>query len=491
MLARLLRADEPSVFSSGPWDAIPDSELPTPSLREGLGLAHLPVSTRVPRAQAYFDQGLRLLHMGWGAEARRAFSEAARQDPELAMAWWGLALTRGAGGRFAADRAESIRKALALCEGATDLEQRYIVAASLLSDKGPANGRQAFVREMEYLIDRHPEDAEARLLLAGFLLDGYEFDGRPGAGMPYAQALLRELLRTHPDHDGVHLAWVIAMTGSGYPEAAKDSALRLMARGSQCSPYLLGAGRFLQRIGLTDQASEAFRMAIEADEAWLAREALPVNAAPFAAEAMRQLVSVCAEAGQYAGGQRWARRLRTWVEPAADEQAAVLAACALSALHLRFGFYRAAADLHVDLGEEASSAERGLFEGMRRYTRGLCSLELGRLTEVKRACEALETLHQELSEERRAEGHALCPRDVARAVEVAATELQGALEARRGDVARAEATLVKTIRLERRLRSAGPAPFSRPARETLTRLRLRSGRKEKASELALPLKVLG
>jgi tetratricopeptide (TPR) repeat protein len=445
------------------------------------------VSTRVPLAQAYFDQGLRLLHMGWGAEARRAFAEAARQDPGLAMAWWGLALTRGAGGRFATDRAEAIRKALALCESATDQEQRYIVAASLLAERGPANGRMAFVREMEYLIDRYPEDAEARLLLAGFLMDGYEPDGRPCAGHPYAQALLRELLRTHPHHEGVHLVWVFAMLGSGRPEAAKASALRLLSLASRASPYLLAAGRLLQRLGLTEQAREAYQGAVEADDASLAQEGLPVNAAPGAAEAMRLLVTVCAEAGRYIEGQSWARRLRGRVEAVADGQAAVLVACALTGLHLRFGFWRAAVDLHVELGEEASAAERGLLEGLRRYTRGLASLEAGRLLEAERAGEALEALQVALAEERRSDGYALCPRDVARVVEVAAEELRGALDARRGDAARVEATLIRAVRLERRLRAAGPASFARPARETLARARLRYGREEKALELALEL----
>jgi tetratricopeptide (TPR) repeat protein len=487
MLARLLRADEPSIFSRGPWDDVSDSELPTPLLREGLGQAHLAVSTQVPLAQTYFDQGLSLLHMGWGAEARRAFAEAARQDPKLAMAWWGLALTRGAGGRFAAGRAEAIRKALALCDSATDQEQRYIVAASLLAEKGPANGRVAFVREMEALIELYPEDAEARLLLASFLMDGYEFDGRPCAGLPYAQALLRELLRTHPQHEGVQLAWVFAMLGSRRPEAAKQSALRLLSHASHASPYLLGAGRLLLRLGLTEQAREAFQRAIESDDAWLASEKLSVSAAPHAAEAMRLLVTVCAEAGRYIEGQAWARRLRGRVEEAADGQAAVLVACVLAGLHLRFGFWRAAADLHVELSAEASSAERGLLGGLRHYTRGLAALEAGRVVETERACDALEELLVALGEERRAEGHVLCPRDVARVVEVAAEELRGALDARRGDTARVEATLIRAIRLERRLRAAGPAPFSRPARETLARARLRYGLSAKALELALEL----
>ncbi|MGZ3460618.1 MAG: hypothetical protein ACXU86_19190, partial [Archangium sp.] len=79
MLARHLRAEEPSLFPTAPWDDVPDLELPTPPLHEALGRTHLKVSTRVPLAQSYFDQGLLMLHLGWGAEARRAFAEATRR----------------------------------------------------------------------------------------------------------------------------------------------------------------------------------------------------------------------------------------------------------------------------------------------------------------------------------------------------------------------------------------------------------------------------
>lgn len=48
-----------------------------PELR-GLGSLHMPVSTTVPRAQAFFDQGVRLLYAFNHAEARRAFRQAAQ-----------------------------------------------------------------------------------------------------------------------------------------------------------------------------------------------------------------------------------------------------------------------------------------------------------------------------------------------------------------------------------------------------------------------------
>ncbi|HEX8434846.1 tetratricopeptide repeat protein [Archangium sp.] len=486
MLVRHLRAEDPSLFPSGPWDDVPEAELPTPPLREGLGRAHLRVSTQVPLAQAYFDQGLRLLHLGWGPEARRSFAEAARLDPGLAMAYWGLALTRGAGARYATARAELIHRALALSEGVTDAEQRYIVAATFLADKGPANGRHGFMREMEALIDRFPEDAEARLLLAGFLSEGYEPDGRPTMSQPYGQALLRELLRTHPHHEGVHHAWVQVMVDSGRPEAALESARRLRLLAPRAGTALLGSGRLLLRTGHVREAREVLEAAVAVDEAWLSQESLPESAAPVASLALRLLTVACADAGRYGEAQAWARRLRSRVEAVKPHsgQALVFAAGALSTLHLRFGFPRAAVDLRVELSPEAGLPERVLLAAMEAYARGLRALEAGKFVEAERMCESLESLHPPLADERKGEGRALCPRDVARVVELAACELRGALESRQGEHARAEATLIKAMRLERRLRPVGPPAFSRSARETLARSRIRSGREDKALELA-------
>ena len=61
----------------------------------GLGTLHMPVTTSVPQAQRFFDQGLRLLYAFNHAEAIRAFREAARLDPGLAMAHWGWAIALG------------------------------------------------------------------------------------------------------------------------------------------------------------------------------------------------------------------------------------------------------------------------------------------------------------------------------------------------------------------------------------------------------------
>jgi hypothetical protein len=54
-----------------------------------------PVTTANAAAQRYFDQGLRLVYGFNHDEAIRAFREAARLDPDCAMAWWGIAFAAG------------------------------------------------------------------------------------------------------------------------------------------------------------------------------------------------------------------------------------------------------------------------------------------------------------------------------------------------------------------------------------------------------------
>src|SRR6187200_3513903 len=103
----------------------------------GLGTLHMPVTTSVPEAQRFFDQGLRLLYAFNHAEAIRAFREAARLDPGLAMAHWGQALILGPNINAAMEPTdetpayEAIRKAVAMKSGASAKEAILIDALSV------------------------------------------------------------------------------------------------------------------------------------------------------------------------------------------------------------------------------------------------------------------------------------------------------------------------------------------------------------------------
>jgi hypothetical protein len=69
-------------------------KLPGP-LFDDLGDLHHPVTTATPRAQRYFDQGLRLVFGFNHKEAIRSFRSAAHLDPSCAMAHWGEAYALG------------------------------------------------------------------------------------------------------------------------------------------------------------------------------------------------------------------------------------------------------------------------------------------------------------------------------------------------------------------------------------------------------------
>jgi len=61
------------------------------TLMPGYGDLHHPASTNNAQAQQFFDQGLRQIYAFNHDEAARSFQRAADLDPQLAMAYWGVA----------------------------------------------------------------------------------------------------------------------------------------------------------------------------------------------------------------------------------------------------------------------------------------------------------------------------------------------------------------------------------------------------------------
>ncbi|MGE0679440.1 MAG: hypothetical protein AB7P69_00815 [Candidatus Binatia bacterium] len=113
-------------------DASPTST--PPPLFDNLGEHHHPITTTSPEVQKYFDQGLRLVFGFNHDEATRAFQEAAKLDPNCAMAYWGVALTLGPNYNLPTDEErdrtayDAVQQALALSPKVSAKEQAYIHA---------------------------------------------------------------------------------------------------------------------------------------------------------------------------------------------------------------------------------------------------------------------------------------------------------------------------------------------------------------------------
>ncbi len=104
------------------------TEMGPPPRISGIGDSHFQITTKSEKAQAYFDQGLNLTHCFWDFEAYRAFKEAARLDPNAAMAYWGIVESVSDYKAMDDIKKAALEKAKALMDKASDHEQYYIRA---------------------------------------------------------------------------------------------------------------------------------------------------------------------------------------------------------------------------------------------------------------------------------------------------------------------------------------------------------------------------
>jgi hypothetical protein len=152
----------------------------------GLGTLHVAVTTRVPRAQQFFDQGVRLLYAFNHAEALRAFREAARLDPDLAMAYWGQAIALGPNinapmtppnATLAYDAAQRAGK---LAGSASARERALIDAVGARYAADGAGDRaaldKAYAAAMARAASEHPDDPDVQTLFADAVMNTMPWD---------------------------------------------------------------------------------------------------------------------------------------------------------------------------------------------------------------------------------------------------------------------------------------------------------------------------
>ena len=158
---------------------------------------------------------------------------------------------------------------------------------------------------MEALIDRYPSDVEAQLLLANTLstpASSYAPDGRPREGKLYGQAILRNLLRTHPGHAAVHHYFIHAVENGPRPEDGLASAVALtrLAPGSGHLSHM--PGHLYYRLGRYDEARRTFLASARIDERYMRVEGVhPINNWNYVHN-LDYLVATEAESGRYRGG---------------------------------------------------------------------------------------------------------------------------------------------------------------------------------------------
>lgn len=175
-----------------------------------LGVVDLPISCSGP-AQVEFNRALALLHHMSYPEARSAFRQVARIDPQCAMAYWGVAMTlfqplwpTRPGPQALQDGWNAVETARTIGPGAR--ERSYVEVAAAFFSEPSSPDYWARIRRWEQATQRlhaaYPADPEAAVFYALAQLATTPADSVTRAHADRAAGILLEVHARNPKHPG-------------------------------------------------------------------------------------------------------------------------------------------------------------------------------------------------------------------------------------------------------------------------------------------------
>ena len=189
------------------------ADRPAASLtEESIGVVRFETSC-APEVTDVFNRAVSLLHSFWFPEARAAFEQALRVDPQCAIAYWGIALTHW-GNPFAGLRAPqtialgktAIDKGLSTGKP-TERERAYLDAVAHLFANDDVRTQRARVLEHEAAMGKlaaaYPNDVEAQIFWALAITQAAEPEDKTFVRQLKAGAILEPLFDRMPKHPGL------------------------------------------------------------------------------------------------------------------------------------------------------------------------------------------------------------------------------------------------------------------------------------------------
>ena len=332
------------LFGSAALAHQPDSKLAgaadlPATLVPGMGSLHHPVRTTSAEAQKFFDQGLSFVYAFNHPEAVRSFERAAQLDPQMAMAYWGIALALGSNinseidGERALSAHEAVQKARRVAAAGPEHERAYIEAlARRYSGSRPADRKaldRDYKRAMGEVVRRYPDDldaatlyAEAAMVLRPWRL--WTAEGTPEDGTLEIVSVLESVLRRDPDHLGAIHYYIHAVEASPHPEWALPYAPRLPRLVPAAGHLVHMPAHVYERVGDYASAAQSNRAAAAADEALVkARGVEEPSLLMYYSHNLHFLAVAESMAGRFAEGVAAARKLEAHVAPHVKATSAV------------------------------------------------------------------------------------------------------------------------------------------------------------------------
>ena len=457
---------------------------PTP-LIENLGKLHHPISTTVPLAQRYFDQGLLLTYGFNHDEAINSFQEAARLDSTCAMCYWGVAFALGPNINIpmspsvTGQALEAVREARARIGHASPVERAYIAAIAVRYSADTTRPRavldSAYAGAARDLLHRYPRDDDAGALYADALMNlapwnYWEADGAPRPGTQEIISTLEKILRRNPNHIGACHFYIHAVEASLAPQRAIPCAERLPGLAPGAGHLVHMPAHIYMRVGRYADAVTANVHAAHADETFIERRH-PTGSYPFYyAHNLHFLWAATQMEGRSAESLRAARDLAKRVPPEMIRQVPpfeYLVPTPLFAL-VQFGKWDEV------LREPQPPEELRYSRAIWHYARGRAFAARLQLDEAAAELDSLTTIRVAIHEA------PLGFQTAGSVLGVAAHALRGEIAAQRSDTAVAVRELEEAVRLQDALVYDEPPPWYYPVRQSLGAVLLTAGRAAEA-----------
>jgi tetratricopeptide (TPR) repeat protein len=459
--------------------AAPDA----PVLFENLGTYVGNVTTSSGRAQAYFDQGLRLTYGFNHWEAQRSFKEAVRLDPNCAMCYWGVALTYGSNYNSPTDAErergayEAVQAAVALADRVTPRERAMIQALAQRHSSKPDADRaaldRAYADAMRAVARQFPDDPDAGTLFADALMNLRPWnlwteDGQPQPGTEEIVQTLERVLAASPNHPGANHLYIHAVEASSTPERAIPAADRL-------GRLMPGAGHIVHmpshiyfRVGRYAEATDVNVRAVAVDRAYFVRsQPSPGYRMMYFPHNLDFVWHSAGMEGRSAETVRAAREFAGEVPVAMVRKMPDLetAPAAPYFALARFGRWEEI------LAQPMPPADLPYVTGAWRYSRGLAYGATGRLDVADSELTELRAVVESVSPARTLAG-SFKTKDV---LHLAVLVLAADIAARRGDTTAAAAHLTEAVRIQDTHWFTEPPVWYLPPRQSLGLALLKAG----------------
>jgi tetratricopeptide (TPR) repeat protein len=491
----VVSGSRPAAFAdSNPQNDIQATALPgqiAPRL-QNLGNHGFPVTTNSARAQLFINQGMMLTYGFNHAEAARSFREAARLDPDCAMAYWGMALVLGPNINLAMSPEaepqayELIQQAIALKNNASEKEQAYIdaLAVRYSGEEKPDRSAldRAYASAMRDLHERYPADLDAAALYAEAVMDLRPWNYWTRDMQPYPETaevlrVLESVLARNPNHPGA-IHFYIHTVELARPELAEAGAERLRKLAPGAGHLVHMPSHIFRRIGRYKDASQSNVDAIAADEDYITQcRAQGVYPLAYYPHNIHFLWDSATMEGRSRLAIEAARKAAASIPADAWREIPLLHQFLVAPLfaYTRFGQWE------TILSEPSPPEDSPFWVAIWHYARGLAFTATGKLNEAAGELDRLRSITAQKS----LDGYRVTfSRNGARQILAIASEvLAGELAAKRGDYDQAVARLHRAALLEDNLIYNEPPDWHVPVRQSLGAVLLEAGRPDEAESI--------